>query len=246
MLAAKPNQVLLKRTLRDPMTMRHAEDLKQDFFPTKPLSAPVGPVHRRYGKLQLLAEKISMACMQSIVFPSRLRPPLLRLFGAKVGRNVRIAQKVFIGQPSNLTIEADVVINIGTFIDCSAPVYLGEKVRLGYQCMIVTGSHNAENSVFRRKEGNHVRRPVTIERGCWIQSRSMVGPGVTMAEGCTLLASATLTKNTIPNGEYCGLPATRKRDLATTDDYKWPHLQGTLEELLKKSALIADAAIPET
>lgn len=228
------------------MNMRHVEENIQDYFPDKPLSAPVGPVIRRYGRLQLVAEKLSMACMQSILFPSRFRPALLRLFGAKVGPNVRIAQKVFIGQPSNLTIEADVVINIGTFIDCSAPVYLGEKVRLGYQCMIVTGSHKAENSVYRRKEGNHVRRPVTVERGCWIQSRSMIGPGVTMAEGCTLLASATLLKSTLPNGEYCGTPAKRKRELATTDDFSWAQVQGTLEDRWKRSTLMAETAMPDS
>jgi len=170
----------------------------------------------------MAAEKIAMAAMQSLFFPGRLRPPLLRLFGAKIGHNVRIAQKVFIGQPSNLTIGNDVFINIGAFIDCSAPVYIGDKVRIGYQGMVITGSHNTENSVFRRKEGDHVRRPVTIERGCWIQSRGMAGPGIIMAEGCTLLACGVLLKSTSPNGEYAGLPATRRRDLSTADDETAP------------------------
>ena len=178
-----------------------------------PRNAPVGPVRRRYGVLQTLAEKIAMAGMQSILFPSFLRPPLLRLFGAQVGCNVRIAQRVMIGQPSNLAIGDGVVINIGSFIDCSAPVTLGERVRLGYQVMIVTGSHNTHPEVYRRKDGDHVRRPVTIERGCWLHARTFVSPGVIMGEGCTLLAGAVLTKSTLPNGEYAGLPAFRLRDL---------------------------------
>lgn len=220
--------------------MGTAEDHIQDVLPQRSLSAPVGPVYRRYGKFQMVAEKIAMAGMQSILFPARLRPALLRLFGARIGGNVRIAQKVFIGQPSNLTIEPGVVINIGAFIDCSAPVYVGERVRIGYQAMIVTGSHRAEDSVYRRKEGNHIRRPVTIERGCWIQSRSMIGPGVTMAEGCTLLAGAILLKTTEPNGEYCNVPAIRKRDLSTADDNRWPHAPNTREELRKRSTSGAD------
>ncbi len=183
-----------------------------------PRMAEVGPVQRRFGKIQMMAEKIAMAGMQSVLFPGKLRPSLLRLFGAKIGRNARITQKVFIGQPSNLTIGDDVVINIGSFIDCSAPVFIGDKVRIGYQGMVVTGSHRTENSVYRRKEGDHVRRSVTIERGCWIQSRGMVGPGVIMAEGCTLMAAGVLTKSTLPNGEYAGLPAIRRRDLSTADD----------------------------
>jgi len=184
-----------------------------------------------------------MAGMQSIFFPARLRPPLLRLFGARIGRNVRIAQKVFIGQPGHLTIDNDVVINVGAFIDCSAPVYLGEKVRVGYQGMIVTGSHTAENSVYRRREGNHVRRPVRVERGCWIQSRSMIGPGVTMAEGCTLLAYGVLLDTTVPNGEYCGIPASRKRDLSTIDDCKWTNVQGALAELRTTPSQITTAVM---
>lgn len=185
---------------------------------TPPHAAMFGPVWRRYGKPQMVVEKIAMAAQRSVLFPSRWRPVLLRLFGADVGRDIRIAQQVFIGQPSNLTIEDGVVINIGSFIDCSAPVRIGERSRIGYQAMVLTGSHQAENSVYRRKEGNHVRRPVTIERGCWIQSRSTIGPGVTMAEGCTLLAYGMLLKSTSPNGEYAGLPAKRTRDLSTADD----------------------------
>lgn len=190
----------------------------QDTTSPIPRAASVGPVQRRLGRFQMVAEKLAMAGMQSVLFPMRLRPPLLRLFGAEVGHGVRIAQRVFIGQPSNLRIADGVVINVGSFIDCSAPVSIGERTRLGYQSMVLTGSHNTENSVYRRKEGDHVRRPITIERGCWVQSRGMIGPGVTMAEGCTLLACAVLLKSTSPNGEYAGLPATRKRDLPTTDD----------------------------
>ena len=188
---------------------------------TKTFQSPaaiVGPVRRRYGKPQMMFEKIAMAAQRSVLFPSRWRPALLRLFGAKIGRNIRIAQQVFIGQPSNLTIEDDVVINIGSFIDCSAPVLIGERSRIGYQVMVLTGSHTAENSVYRRKEGNHVRRSITIQRGCWIQSRSMIAPGVTMAEGCTLLAYGMLLKSTSSNGEYAGIPAKRTRDLSTADD----------------------------
>lgn len=198
--------------------MQHSSETTGAIILQTPLAAAVGPVKRRYGKPQMVAEKIAMAAQGSVLFPSPWRPALLRLFGAKIGRNVRIAQKVFIGQPSNLTIEAGVFVNVGAFIDCSAPVRIGEKSRIGYQVMVITGSHRAENSVYRRKEGNHIRRPVTIMRGCWIQSRSMVGPGVTVAEGCTLLAYGVLLKSTIPNGEYAGAPASRKRDLSTADD----------------------------
>ncbi len=197
---------------------QHSRDLAPASLIKVARMAEVGPVQRRFGKIQMLAEKIAMAGMQSVLFPGSLRPTVLRLFGAKIGRNARITQKVFIGQPSNLTIGDDVVINIGSFIDCSAPVFIGDKVRIGYQGMVVTGSHRTENSVYRRKEGDHVRRSVTIERGCWIQSRGMVGPGVIMAEGCTLMAAGVLTKSTLPNGEYAGLPAIRRRDLSIDDD----------------------------
>ena len=184
----------------------------------EPRVTTVGPVQRRYGKPQMVAEKIAMAAQRSVLFPARWRPKLLRMVGAVVGRDVPIAQQVFIGQPSNLTIDDGVMINIGAFIDCSAPVRIGEKSRIGYQAMILSGSHQVEKSVIRRKEGNHTRRPVTVGRGCWIQSRGMVGPGVTMAEGCTLLSCGVLLKSTSSNGEYVGIPATRKRDLSTDDD----------------------------
>jgi acetyltransferase-like isoleucine patch superfamily enzyme len=211
----------------------------------KPRAANVGPVQRRYGKPQMVAEKIAMAAQRSVLFPSRWRPALLRLFGAEVGRNIRIAQHVFIGQPSNLTIEDGVVVNVGAFIDCSAPVSIGERSRIGYQVMILTGSHQAENSVYRRKEGNHVRRPIRIERGCWVQSRAMIGPGVTMAEGCTLLAYGVLLKSTTSNGEYAGLPATRTRDLSTADDQTDPLPNRGFVSRETRATLLADAEAGE-
>lgn len=181
-------------------------------------NTPVGPVNRRLGKIQMIAEKLAMSAMQSVLFPMILRPHVLRLFGASVGNNVRIAQKVMFGQPTNLTISDGVGINIGSFIDCSAPVYIGERVRIGYDVIINTGSHAVSDSVYRRSSNDHVRRPVRIERGCWLQSRSMVSPGVVISEGCVILANAVITKITLSNGEYAGLPAVRKRDLPTSID----------------------------
>ena len=180
--------------------------------------SPVGPAHRRLGKVQMIAEKVAMSAMQSVLCPIKLRLPILRFFGAKIGRNVRIAQKVMIGQPTNLTISDGVGINIGSFIDCSAPVFIGERVRIGYGVIINTGSHMVSQSVYRRSSDDHIRRPVRIERGCWLQTRCMISPGVVVAEGCVVLAHAVITKSTTSNGEYAGLPAVRKRSLSVSDD----------------------------
>lgn len=177
----------------------------------------VGPAYRRLGTFQTIAEKLAMSAMQSVLCPIRLRPHILRLFGARIGKDVRIAQKVMIGQPTNLTISDGVGVNIGSFIDCSAPVYIGERVRIGYGVIINTGSHMVSDSVYRRTANDHVRRPVRIERGCWLQTRCMVSPGVVISEGCVVLAHAVVTKNTKSNGEYAGLPAARKRDLPVSE-----------------------------
>lgn len=188
---------------------QHSDNQKQ---------SPVGPAYRRLGKFQMVAEKMAMSAMQSVLCPIALRPHILRAFGATIGQDVRIAQKVMIGQPTNLTIADGVGINIGSFIDCSAPVIIGERVRIGYGVIINTGSHLVSDSVYRRSADDHIRRPVIIERGCWLQTRCMVSPGVVIAEGCVILAHAVVTKSTLGNGEYAGLPAVRKRSLPVSGD----------------------------
>lgn len=147
----------------------------------------------------------------------RLRTIILGFLGLKVARSARLAEHVFVGS-RNIVIGEGVFINVGVFIDGSATVTFAERARIGPYVKILTGTHSFRASVYRRKLGDTLNLPVTVERGCWVGMGAILMPGVTIAEGCVIAAGSVVTRSTLPNGLYAGVPAVRKRDLPTSED----------------------------
>jgi maltose O-acetyltransferase len=149
------------------------------------------------------------------VVPLRWRMQWLRRAGCQLAPGAEIREDVFIGSPA-LTMAAGTYINCGCFLDGSAPIVLGEHVRIGPHVKLLTGSHTYAPNVIRRGPGSiDIRQGITIERGCWVGMGTLVMPGVVIAEGCVIAAGSVLLASTAPNGLYAGNPARRVRDLPT-------------------------------
>lgn len=161
--------------------------------------------------------KLINALQGSAFMPSRLRVVLLKMAGARIDSSATLAPAIYFGSKL-IDIESSVFINIGCFFDGSALISVRDRARVGPYVKILTGSHPVRNSVYRRKVGENMNQPVTIERGCWIGMGAIIMPGVTVAEGCVVAAGAVVTRSTEPNGLYAGNPAVRKRDLSTEED----------------------------
>ena len=143
----------------------------------------------------------------------RFRRFLLRLVGSSLDDSVVIYENVYIGSPQ-IVFGKDVYVNVGCFIDACARTELCDGVRVGPYVRILTGSHEYQNSVYRRDPfGDVLRLPVVVERGCWIGMGAMILPGVTVREGCIIGAGAVVVRDTEANGMYVGNPAKRIKDL---------------------------------
>jgi maltose O-acetyltransferase len=154
----------------------------------------------------------------SAIFPRRIRVIFLRLIGCKIHPSSIIAEGVFIGS-NKLYCDINVAINIGCFLDGSSMIKLEENVRIGPYVRILTGTHEYANNVFRRGSGSvDIKKPVIIERGCWIGMGATILPGITLREGCVIAANATVIESTLPNGLYAGTPAQRIKNLSVGDD----------------------------
>ncbi|WP_446741227.1 acyltransferase [Sphingomonas sp. H160509] len=91
--------------------------------------------------------------------------------------------------------------------------------RLGPYVRILTGTHKYRNSKIRRiSEDGTIGLRVTIESGCWIGMGASVLPGVTVAQGCVIGASTLVTRPTVENGLYVGVPGVRIKSLSTEED----------------------------
>jgi putative colanic acid biosynthesis acetyltransferase WcaF len=148
----------------------------------------------------------------ALVFKSSLFPfyaPknfLLRLFGAKVGKEVEIKPCVNIKYPWWLTIGNEVWIGEKVWIDCLVPVTIGNNVCISQGAVLLTGSHN-----YQRPSFDLITKEVMLEDGVWIGACAIVNAGVTAASHAVLTSGSVATKNLEAYSIYQGNPAVKIR-----------------------------------
>lgn len=115
---------------------------------------------------------------------------LLRLFGAKIGKNVSIYASARIWAPWNLTMECCSVL--GDRVDCYSvgKIILGEGAIVSQDSCLCGATHDYTATSF-----DLVIRPIRIEQRAWVCARSFVAPGVTVGEGAVVAACAVVTKD---------------------------------------------------
>ncbi len=112
---------------------------------------------------------------------------LLRLFGATVGKAVRIYPSARIWAPWNL--EMGDFSCIGPAVDC----YCVDKIRIGAYSTISQYSYLCSASHdYERPDMPLVSAPITIGERVWITADVFVGPGVTIGDGAVVTARSSV------------------------------------------------------
>ena len=141
-----------------------------------------------------------------------LKKFLLRLFGARVGKNVWIKPAVNIKYPWKLSIGDHSWIGEAVWIDNLAPVTIGSHVCISQGAMLLTGNHNYKKISFDLMIGG-----IVLEDGVWIGAKSLVGPGVVCRSHAVLSAYSVTHKNLEPYQVYGGNPAAALRQRKIED-----------------------------
>lgn len=115
-----------------------------------------------------------------------LRASILRLFGAKVGRNVRIRRTARIEIPWNLALDDDVSIGDEAILYSLGHIRLGARSFLSQYAHLCAGTHDGTRSDYPL-----LCEPITIGQDCWIAADAFVGPGVTIGDRTILGARAS-------------------------------------------------------
>ena len=145
----------------------------------------------------------------SWIWADDFRPVLLRRFGLKVGEGGAI-QPCFIGS-AKVEIGHESYVGPGCFLDGSDQIFIGDRVSLAHEVMLVTSSHDMTDR--RRRAGKAKNGSVTVGDGTWIGARAVVLPGVKIGAGCDIAAGALVTRDCEPDGLYVGSPARRVGNL---------------------------------
>ena len=135
---------------------------------------------------------------------SGLKVFLLRLFGAKVGREVIIKPSVNIKFPWKLAIGDHSWIGEGVWIDNLANVFIGRSVCLSQGAFLLTGNHDFKKITF-----DLITAAIVIEDGVWIGAAAIVCPGVTCGTHAVLSVASVATGNLEANFIYKGNPAAK-------------------------------------
>lgn len=120
-------------------------------------------------------------------FPLRLRPALLRLFGAQIGRGVRIRHHVRVLWPWKLSIGEHSWVGEGVWLLNLEPIVLGANVCLSQEAFLCTGSHDRRSETFEFDNA-----PIVVEDGAWVATGVLVLRGVTVGADAVLGARAVV------------------------------------------------------
>lgn len=130
------------------------------------------------------------------------RAALIRLFGGKIGRHVRIYGGSRIWEPHNLTLGENCWIDNQVQLYSVAPIQIGSDVVVSAGSFICTASHDVSSPTF-----DLVTAPVVIGDCAWICARAIVLPGVSVGEGAVVGAGSVVTKDVQPWTVVAGNPA---------------------------------------
>lgn len=119
-----------------------------------------------------------------------LRRNLLRLFGARIGKNVNIYGSAIIYMPWNLEINDWASIGEDAYIYNLGKVYIDRYVTVSQRAHLCAGTHD-----YTRADLPLLKLPIRIGEQAWVCADAFIGPNVTIGEGSIIGARAVVTKN---------------------------------------------------
>lgn len=130
------------------------------------------------------------------------RNQILRLMGAKIGRNVRIFPSAIITFPWLLEIGDHVVISWGVKIYNLGMTTIGDKTIISQHAHLCGGTHDFEHKGFVLQ-----RTGLTIGKRVWIAADAFIGPRVIVGDDSVVAARAVVVKDVEANTLVGGNPA---------------------------------------
>jgi putative colanic acid biosynthesis acetyltransferase WcaF len=131
-----------------------------------------------------------------------LRRTLLRLFGARIGREVHIYPSVKIAVPWNLEIGDFSAVGAHAIIYSLGPIKIGPRTTISQFAHLCAGSHDYRSSTF-----DLLKPPIAIGSDAWICASAFIGPGVSIGDGAIVGACAVVTRDVEPATIMAGNPA---------------------------------------
>jgi putative colanic acid biosynthesis acetyltransferase WcaF len=135
---------------------------------------------------------------------TRVRVFLLRLFGAKIGRDTLI-RNIHVKFPWNLEIGDRCWLGEGVWLHNQDKLTIGADSVISQQSFVTTGSHDVRETM------DLITRPVNIGRGVWVTSRCIILAGVDIGDNAVLTPGSVANRSLAASGIFSGNPARFQR-----------------------------------
>ncbi len=166
------------------------------------LFQPTGHDRGRPWLVCVLWVTIGQPAVASRFGTSAFRIAVLRLFGANVGRDCLVHAGVRVHWPWKLTIGHSSQLAWRAWILNLEPVRLGDRVRVGPESVLCTGSHDRKDPLFRFNNA-----PITVGNDAVVEARATVLKGVVIGHHATVRANGLVYQN-LPDGSVVPSPET--------------------------------------
>ena len=127
---------------------------------------------------------------------------ILRLFGAKIGRGVKIYPSAKITFPWLLIVEDNVVISWHVKVYNLGPVFIGSRTVISQYAHLCGGTHDFQNPDFLL-----LRTGLRIGANVWVAADAFVGPGVNIGDNVVVGARSVVLRDVEANTLVAGNPA---------------------------------------
>ena len=112
---------------------------------------------------------------------------ILKIFGAKIGKNVHIYPSAKIYLPWNLSIGDNSCIGEWSLIYNLGCISIGNSVTISHKVHLCSGTHD-----YSDKSLPLIKKKISIKDFSWICANSFVGPGCTIGEGAIVGACSVV------------------------------------------------------
>jgi putative colanic acid biosynthesis acetyltransferase WcaF len=128
---------------------------------------------------------------------------LLKLFGAKLGRGVRVRPTASVEIPWNLTIGDDAVVGDYAILYSLGHITIGPRTTISQYAHLCAGTHDHTSRQFEL-----LKPPIVVGQDVWIAADAFIAPGVTVGDRAVVGARATVVRDVPPDQIVVGPGAT--------------------------------------